>query len=229
MGTGDQGEKKAGFTSFGLYYPYIHFRDESWLKMAALYWPRMARVVPPGYRTRDSELAKRLDGELGFVVNLNPATARASTATRFTDLIKNADASVIAQMRVRHDSIDLGESPYLIRRGAPAARAPEKTGSFDPDELQPPALFSLAHYAPDDAFPPGVGLSSGVGLPPGVRVIQPARRMPSSCQVQHLSGTAGSASQAAACSRLPIPLSRRKSAVTPTSGAAAQDDAPRRR
>jgi hypothetical protein len=28
-----------------IHYPYIHIRDESWLKVAALYWPRM---VPQG-------------------------------------------------------------------------------------------------------------------------------------------------------------------------------------
>ncbi|MFF4398613.1 hypothetical protein [Streptomyces sp. NPDC001480] len=38
----------------GLYYPYIHFRGEQWLKLAALYWPRIARVVPDGYTVRDS-------------------------------------------------------------------------------------------------------------------------------------------------------------------------------
>jgi hypothetical protein len=25
-------------TSFGLYYPFIHFKDENWLKLSALYF-----------------------------------------------------------------------------------------------------------------------------------------------------------------------------------------------
>jgi hypothetical protein len=35
---------------FGLYYPYINFRSDSWLKVAALYWPKMARIVPVDYK-----------------------------------------------------------------------------------------------------------------------------------------------------------------------------------
>ncbi len=38
---------------FGLYYPYINFRDEGWAKVAALYWPKMARIVPVGHPTRN--------------------------------------------------------------------------------------------------------------------------------------------------------------------------------
>ena len=30
----------------GLYYPYIHFRDENWLKMAVLFWDGLTRIVP---------------------------------------------------------------------------------------------------------------------------------------------------------------------------------------
>src|SRR2546430_11603576 len=31
-----------------LYYPFIHFRDEGWLKLTALYWDGMRRIVPVG-------------------------------------------------------------------------------------------------------------------------------------------------------------------------------------
>src|SRR5882762_5637745 len=44
----------------GLYYPYIHVRDEAWLKAAALYWPSLRRIVPWGYRKHDSPAALRL-------------------------------------------------------------------------------------------------------------------------------------------------------------------------
>src|SRR5437764_4809435 len=46
----------------GLYYPYIHFRDESWLKLAALYWDRMDRIVSSVGITgqEDSDNVKRL-------------------------------------------------------------------------------------------------------------------------------------------------------------------------
>lgn len=57
----------------GLYYPFIQFRDDSWLKLAALYWDRIGRIVPPGYELQDSDTVLRLQGELGFVTNLAPS------------------------------------------------------------------------------------------------------------------------------------------------------------
>jgi len=58
-------------TYIGLYYPFIHFRDDSWIKLAALYWDKMGRIVPRGYKTRDSDTVERLSGERGFVENVN--------------------------------------------------------------------------------------------------------------------------------------------------------------
>jgi hypothetical protein len=46
----------AQLPQMAVYYPYIHFRDPSWLKLAALYWPRMVRIVHPDYPTRNSTL-----------------------------------------------------------------------------------------------------------------------------------------------------------------------------
>lgn len=44
-------------SSIALYYPYIHIRDDTWLKYAALYWPVVTRLVPEGYPTEDSPVA----------------------------------------------------------------------------------------------------------------------------------------------------------------------------
>jgi hypothetical protein len=44
-------------SSIALYYPYIHIRDSTWLKYAALYWPVVTRLVPDTYRTADSPIA----------------------------------------------------------------------------------------------------------------------------------------------------------------------------
>lgn len=56
----------------GLYYPYIHFRNEDWLKVSALYWNKVARIVPDGYMLHDSETVSVLAGELGLVKDLDP-------------------------------------------------------------------------------------------------------------------------------------------------------------
>src|SRR5919108_2142094 len=77
-------------TTVGLYYPFIHFRDEEWLKVAALYWPRMCRIVPPDYQTKDSDAVKRLIDELDFVSNVSPTPATTVVGKRFlTFLQKN--------------------------------------------------------------------------------------------------------------------------------------------
>jgi hypothetical protein len=78
-----------------VYYPYIHFRDERWLKVAALYWPRMARIVSPGYPTRNSHLVDVLAGELGFVVDVPPDSAARALAGTFAKLIQQAEPDVL--------------------------------------------------------------------------------------------------------------------------------------
>ena len=42
----------------GLYFPFVHIRDDEWLKAAALYWPSVRRLVPAGYSTHDSPTAQ---------------------------------------------------------------------------------------------------------------------------------------------------------------------------
>jgi len=45
-----------------LYYPYTHVRDESWLKAAALYLPKLALLAPRDYPFRFSPTAQVLRG-----------------------------------------------------------------------------------------------------------------------------------------------------------------------
>src|SRR5437867_153431 len=57
----------------GLYYPNIAFPSDSWIKLAALYWNKLGRIVPPGYQLHDSYTVQRLEGELGFIENFKPS------------------------------------------------------------------------------------------------------------------------------------------------------------
>jgi hypothetical protein len=41
-----------------LVFPFIHVRDDDWLKTAALYWPSVRRLVPRGYPKHDSPTAQ---------------------------------------------------------------------------------------------------------------------------------------------------------------------------
>ncbi|MFD4944648.1 DUF6236 family protein [Streptomyces sp. NPDC058409] len=73
----------------GLYYPYVHFRKEQWIKAAALYWPGLARVVPPGFPVTDPDLVKALRDELDFVTDVDPTEAAAAVAPAFLKAIED--------------------------------------------------------------------------------------------------------------------------------------------
>jgi hypothetical protein len=61
-------------TYIGLYHPFIHFRSDGWVKLASLYWDRMARIVPPGYPITDSEVVQRFK-DSGFIKDFPPDPA----------------------------------------------------------------------------------------------------------------------------------------------------------
>ncbi|AWZ08826.1 MULTISPECIES: DUF6236 family protein [unclassified Streptomyces] len=90
----------------GLYYPYIHFRDESWLKAAALYWPSLGRVVPDGYPVMDSPTVRRLsEGLPGFVHDVDPAAAARSVAEDFLEVL-TGDPAVLRGLRDAHANFE---------------------------------------------------------------------------------------------------------------------------
>jgi hypothetical protein len=85
----------------GLYYPFIHFKSDSWLKAAALYWDKMGRIVPYGYETRgDSETVRRLADELDFIQNFNPREWCGPLCTRFAELLTRHRAALQARYHV---------------------------------------------------------------------------------------------------------------------------------
>jgi hypothetical protein len=53
--------------NMGLYFPFIHFKDENWLKLSAIYFDKMYRIVPSSYRPEDSDTVKALEGFVDFV------------------------------------------------------------------------------------------------------------------------------------------------------------------
>ena len=72
---------------YGLYYPYFHVRDDRWLKVAALYWPRIIRIVPEDYQTRDSETVGALVHELDFIRRQPPGPSIGAVAPVFHQLL----------------------------------------------------------------------------------------------------------------------------------------------
>jgi len=72
-----------------LYYPYIHVRDDSWLKYAALYWPKMGRLRPPDFPLLDSAVAERLHRERWLIDIAPPGWAWSEVGAPFLELIND--------------------------------------------------------------------------------------------------------------------------------------------
>jgi hypothetical protein len=70
-----------------LYYPYTHVRDDAWLKAAALYWPKLAVLVPTNYPRRDTAVAAALREELDFFVDVDPAFRAREVADEFIGVV----------------------------------------------------------------------------------------------------------------------------------------------
>jgi hypothetical protein len=60
-------------TTAGLYYPWMHFQSDEWLKLAILTWDNIARVRPLGIDDRDSEVVKKVRDMSDFVIELTPS------------------------------------------------------------------------------------------------------------------------------------------------------------
>lgn len=102
-------------TTVSLYYPFIHFRDDAWLKLAALYWDGIGRIVPEGYNTRDSDTVKRLADELDFVHNFTPGPEAEMVGKRFGALLQLHHSALVQRYDVNereHWAVD----PQTLRR-----------------------------------------------------------------------------------------------------------------
>jgi hypothetical protein len=70
-----------------LYYPFIHVRDEAWLKLSALYWDDMTRIVPKSYTPRDTRDVRALE-EAGVLKRVDPASYEEPVGELFSLLLE---------------------------------------------------------------------------------------------------------------------------------------------
>jgi Family of unknown function (DUF6236) len=70
-----------------LYYPFIHVRDEAWLKLSALYWDDMTRIVPRSYTPRDTRDVRALE-EAGVLKRIDPANYEEPVGELFSLLLE---------------------------------------------------------------------------------------------------------------------------------------------
>ncbi|MFE9481228.1 DUF6236 family protein [Streptomyces spororaveus] len=119
----------------GLYYPYVHLRDESWAKAAALYWRNLARVVPAGFRVRDNAVVRDLNEGTGFLVNTDPRQAAEAVAPLFVAAVRDNAEALRDRFAVR-GRVLAGVAPRL----APTTRS--LTGLY-PQEVPGELLHAL--------------------------------------------------------------------------------------
>ncbi|MEU9101292.1 DUF6236 family protein [Streptomyces sp. NPDC048361] len=56
-----------------LYYPWMHFQDTDWLKLALLSWERIVRLRPHTVDDRDSEVVRAIRGESDLLREVTPS------------------------------------------------------------------------------------------------------------------------------------------------------------
>jgi hypothetical protein len=77
------------FRRHGLYYPFFHVRDDQWLKVSALYWPRIARLVPEMYPTRDSRTVRAFSAaDSDLLYRVSPGDSVVEVGARFAKALE---------------------------------------------------------------------------------------------------------------------------------------------
>ena len=121
-----------------LYYPFIHFKDDNWLKLGALYWDKIGRIVPTDYATDDSETVKALDS---LITVLRPEIEGPEFAKSFIDFIEQyapkLQAKYALALREQWDSLPEARRPP--RPGGPSGNDPRLGYIFY--EKIPPDLY----------------------------------------------------------------------------------------
>jgi hypothetical protein len=128
----------------GLYYPYINFRAEGWLKTAALYWDGISRIVPFGIEPSTSDTVRAFE-DGGFLraparpEEVNPENA----AALFTDLIAQHGAELVAAGYGLADSPSWPDDSYTVQH-APAGSNPKLAYVFR-SKITPELAAALRH------------------------------------------------------------------------------------
>jgi hypothetical protein len=83
----------------GLYYPYLHFRDEAWLRGAVLYWDRVDRILPAfphdfyTFAPDDSEVVAALTSAR-YIGGIQPYDEATRVGTSFLNLINEHEGTL---------------------------------------------------------------------------------------------------------------------------------------
>jgi hypothetical protein len=117
-----------------LYYPFIHFRDPAWLKLSALYWDDVTRIVPRSYETRDSREVRALE-DAGLLHRVDPSPYEPSVTQLFELLLARHERALVE----RYDIAGRDAWPANVERfGSKTGRRSAKSlGFLHVAKLQP--------------------------------------------------------------------------------------------
>jgi hypothetical protein len=62
-----------GMPTSALYYPWMHFQDDEWVKRSLLTWDSLVRVRAKDVDDRDSDLVRQVRAETGFLKEISPS------------------------------------------------------------------------------------------------------------------------------------------------------------
>ncbi|MGW5689159.1 DUF6236 family protein [Nonomuraea sp. NPDC003754] len=95
-------------SGLALYYPDVFVQDETWLKAAALYWPKIARLRTLDYPDLDSPTGRALQDELNFFVDIDPELYGRDVAEDFIRWLRSSDDPErwAEEARVSRESFD---------------------------------------------------------------------------------------------------------------------------
>ena len=89
-----------------LYYPFIHFRDEGWLKLSTLYWDDVTRIVPRAYAPRDGRDVRALE-DAGVLKRVDPAKYEEPVSDLFRVLLARHAAKLARRYDVRQRQLQI--------------------------------------------------------------------------------------------------------------------------
>jgi hypothetical protein len=138
----------------GLYFPWIHFRDDDWVKLSMLYWKRLQRIVPPNYPTHDSGTVEKFV-EHGLITDVDPSASADEIAPMFAEVIRRSEG----RLRDRYGLWMVGSDDD--HRGSPRD-AMQRFEEGDPGLIGGPAFVHTSKIASDlrDQL-----VDSGLGVP----------------------------------------------------------------
>ncbi|MFE5583803.1 DUF6236 family protein [Kitasatospora sp. NPDC056531] len=148
-------------SSIALYYPWMHFQDDNWLKLALLTWDRVARMRPLQTRDGDEELVHRLKAETDFIVETAPSpTILGEVADTFLEILGTDLERVRAYYGLAPSSSG-GDWPDRRRYAADwfMFEPPPSQGPWQPEYEPVPGGFLL----PIPVEGPGTKIASRLG------------------------------------------------------------------